>query len=203
MNYKDVESLPPHRIQLNLQSSVSNEKTKSKRRIIARTRHNTTLKKWLHLVIVLLGKLQKIICCLKIWSPPIFNIMKKAFLKNENNSNNEEKSSSSLKQGTPPKKMVKVVTILMLVKKAIGILIDRSPFRNTKKLSNQDFIFIGDKTYHQKEIKNKQSSSTSKKNRIIKYLFPRKWRFSRKTILQFRKIESLIIIKLIIKLKAF
>ena len=191
LSYKDAGSIPPQTIQINLQSSDSIEKKIKKKRIIAKTRHDSLLKKWFQLVIVLMRRLQKIICCLKFWSPPIFNIMKNAFLKNENNTNKAK--SCSLKKSNTKKKMVKVVTILMLVKKAIGNLIDRSLFRNTKKLSNQDFLFIGDKTYHQKEIKNKQSSSTSKKHRIIKFLFPRKWRISRKSILKFRKIESILI----------
>ena len=178
----------PHSLQINLQISDPIQKKLAKKRIVVKTRHDSPLKKWFQLVIVLMRRLQKIICCL---TPPIFTILKNAFLKNENNTNetNTLKKSNTQKQ----KKMVKFVTILMLVKKAIGILIDKSLFRNTKKLSNQDFLFIGDKTYHQKDIKNKQSSSTSKKGSIIKYLFPRQWRFSRKSILKFRKIESLLI----------
>lgn len=192
LNYTDVGVLPPGKIQVNLQSFDSKHKPKAKR-IVVRTRKDGLFKNCLQLVKMFLSKIQKLICCLKLCSPPIFNMIKKAFLKNANNSHHETKSSISFKEDRSTKKMVQLVTILMLVKRAIGFLIDRSLFRNTKKLSNQDFLFIGDKTYHQKEIKNRRSSSTSKKNRIMKFLFPRKWRLSRRPFLKLRKIESLLI----------
>ena len=166
--------------------NTPNEKLKTSRKILVKTPHYTPLTRSFSVLFQSLKKLFNILFCLKICFVPCFNIFK-------GSSSKTEKTSRILKSqdSRKLKKFVHIVTLVMRLKKAINILIDKSSFRTPKRLHTQDFAFIADKTYHQKEISRaKQSYFISKKLSLVKHLVPKVWRFSRRLYAKFRIFEG-------------
>lgn len=170
-----------------------NEKLKNSRKIVVKTPHDTPLTRSFSFLVQSIKKLLNITCCLKICFAPFFNIFKGSCFKSEKPSTQDSKIFRS-KDSRKLKKFVNIIKMVMLLKKAINTLIDKSSFRTPKRLHPQDFAYIADKTYHQKEInRTKQSYFISKKLSLVKHLVPKVWRFSRKMYAKFRILEGNLI----------
>ena len=173
--------------------NTPNQKLKTSRKIVVKSVHYTPLTRLYSFLLQSIKKLFNIICCLKICLAPFFNLFKSSCFKSEKTSSRDSKILKS-QDSRKIKKFVNIITMVMLLKRAINTLIDKSSFRTPKRLHTQDFAFIADKTYHQKEIsRTKQSYFISKKLSLVKHLIPKVWRFSRKLHSKFRIFEGNLI----------
>lgn len=164
-----------------------NEKLKTPRKIVVKSPHYTPLTRSFSFLSRSIKKLLNMICCLKMCFAPCINIFKG---QSEKNSSPETKILKT-KDSRKLKKFVNIIALAMRLKKAIKIFIDKSSFRTPKRLHTQDFAFIDDKTYHQKEkSKPKQSYSVSKKLHFLKHLVPKVWRFSRRLYAKLKIFEG-------------